>query len=124
MLQLKTAREKENKLFFEIRIGIHSGPVVAGIVGTKKFAYDIWGDTVNCAARLEAASEPGKINISETTYQLIKGEYNCNFRGEIEAKNRGKLKMYLLVNRKSIGILKFMPDHLSGLPCISPISPY
>ena len=102
MLQLKTEREKENKLFFEIRIGIHSGPVVAGIVGIKKFAYDIWGDAVNCAARLEAASEPGKINISETTYQLIKEKYNCDYRGEIEAKNRGKLKMYFVGERKSI----------------------
>ena len=102
MLQLKTEREKANKLFFEIRIGIHSGPVVAGIVGIKKFAYDIWGDTVNCAARLEAASEPGKINISETTYQMIKEKYNCDYRGEIEAKNRGKLKMYFVGDRKSI----------------------
>jgi len=101
MLQLKAQREKENKLFFEIRIGIHSGPVVAGIVGTKKFAYDIWGDAVNCAARLEAASEPGKINVSETTYKLIKDKYHCDYRGQIEAKHRGKLKMYFVGERKA-----------------------
>jgi class 3 adenylate cyclase len=81
---------------FRIRLGIHSGSVIAGIVGVKKFAYDIWGDTVNTAARMEQNSEAGKINISETTYELIKGDYGCKYRGEIEAKNKGKLKMYFV----------------------------
>ena len=81
---------------FDIRVGIHSGPVVAGVVGTKKFSYDIWGDTVNVASRMESNSEPGRINVSENTYQLIKEEFDCSFRGEIEAKNRGSLKMYFV----------------------------
>ena len=81
---------------FEVRIGIHTGPVVAGVVGTQKFAYDIWGDTVNIAARMESGSEPGKINISESTYQLIKEDFPCTYRGEIEVKNRGTLKMYFV----------------------------
>ncbi len=81
---------------FEVRIGIHSGEVVAGIVGVKKFAYDIWGDTVNTAARMEQNSEPGKINISQTTYELVKGKFTCTYRGEHEAKNKGKLKMYFV----------------------------
>ena len=81
---------------FEIRIGINSGSVVAGIVGVKKFAYDIWGDTVNTAARMEQNSEAGKINISETTYELVKDNFSCEFRGEIDAKNKGKLKMYFV----------------------------
>jgi class 3 adenylate cyclase len=79
---------------FEVRIGIHSGSVVAGIVGIKKFAYDIWGDTVNTAARMEQNCEAGKINISETTYELVKDKITCEFRGEIEAKGKGQLKMY------------------------------
>jgi len=81
---------------FEIRIGVHCGSVVAGIVGVKKFAYDIWGDTVNIAARMEQNSEAGKINISQTTYELVKDKFTCIYRGEIEAKNKGKLKMYFV----------------------------
>jgi len=81
---------------FEVRIGIHTGSVVAGIVGVKKFAYDIWGDTVNTAARMEQNSEPGKINCSQTTYELIKGQFTCTYRGEITAKNKGELSMYFV----------------------------
>ncbi len=85
-----------SKLTLEIRIGINTGPVVAGVVGTKKFAYDIWGDTVNVASRMETMSEPGKINIGENTYELIKNDFECEYRGEIAVKNRGKLKMYFV----------------------------
>jgi adenylate cyclase len=81
---------------FEIRIGLHSGPVVAGIVGVKKFAYDIWGDTVNTAARMESSGEPGKINMSGVTYAKIKDEFNCDYRGKIMAKNKGAIDMYFL----------------------------
>jgi len=81
---------------FEIRIGLHSGQVVAGIVGVKKFAYDIWGDTVNTAARMESSSEPGKINMSGTTFALLKNEFSCDYRGKITAKNKGEVDMYFL----------------------------
>jgi class 3 adenylate cyclase/predicted negative regulator of RcsB-dependent stress response len=81
---------------FEVRIGIHSGSVVAGIVGVKKFAYDIWGDTVNTAARMEQSSVPGKINISQSTYDIIRNKFSCTYRGEIDAKNKGMMSMYFL----------------------------
>ena len=81
---------------FDIRIGINTGPVVAGVVGSKKFAYDIWGDTVNIASRMESNSEPGCINISENTYNVVKNDYHCEYRGEIAVKNRGELKMYFI----------------------------
>ncbi len=92
----KQERRAENKLFFEVRIGIHTGEVVAGIVGVKKFAYDVWGDSVNTAARMESSGEVGKVNISETTYQLVRSHYDCAFRGEIEAKGKGKVNMYFV----------------------------
>lgn len=79
---------------FEVRIGMNTGSLVAGVVGTKKFQYDIWGSTVNIASRMESNSEEGKINISDNTYQHIKDYFECNYRGEIEVKNAGLQKMY------------------------------
>ncbi len=81
---------------FRIRIGLHTGGVVAGIVGVKKFAYDIWGDTVNTAARMEQTSEPGRINCSENLYDLIKDRFDCTPRGKIKVKNKGEMNMYFI----------------------------
>ena len=81
---------------FEIRVGINSGSVVAGIVGIKKYAYDIWGDTVNTAARMEQNSEIGKINISGSTYELIKNDFECTYRRKVKAKNKGEIDMYFV----------------------------
>jgi len=81
---------------FAMRIGINSGTVVAGIVGVRKFAYDIWGDTVNTAARMEQYSQPDKINISQSTYDLVKDRFKCVDRGTIDAKNKGKIRMYFV----------------------------
>lgn len=90
--------KNKNIAHFDIRIGINTGSVVAGVVGTKKFAYDIWGDTVNTASRMESSSESGKINISENTYELIKDAFDCEYRGEIQVKNKGLMKMYYVNN--------------------------
>lgn len=95
----KQKRIEQGLPFFEIRIGCNTGPVVAGIVGIKKFAYDIWGDTVNIAARMESSGETGKVNISGGTYELLKDNFNCTHRGKIEAKNKGIIDMYF-VERK------------------------
>lgn len=92
--------QKQGKPAFTMRIGIHTGPVVAGVVGSRKFAYDIWGDTVNIAARLEQGSETGQINISETTWQLINNQYDCSFRGYLPAKNKGEIAMYYVLAQK------------------------
>lgn len=83
---------------WEMRIGINTGPIMAGIVGEKKFVYDIWGDAVNVASRLETADEPGRINISGLTYKRIRDYFECEHRGNIMVKNRGLIDMYF-VNR-------------------------
>ncbi len=85
-----------------LRIGIHVGPVVAGVVGKMKYAYDIWGSTVNIASRMESNGEPGKVNISSATYELIKDYYECSYRGKISAKNIGEIDMYFIEHEYSI----------------------
>ena len=87
---------------FQLRIGIHSGPLVAGVVGKKKFTYDIWGDTVNIAARMEQNGKPGHINVSGSTYNLISTVFNCESRGKVEVKNMDPLDMYFVLHEKKI----------------------
>ncbi len=98
MDRLKEEREKQGKDYWELRIGIHTGEVVAGVVGKNKFAYDIWGDAVNTASRMESSGIPGQVNISGTTYELINGRFRCTHRGKIQAKNKGEIDMYIVEN--------------------------
>lgn len=92
--ETKQVKMRQGLPYFEARIGLHTGPVVAGVVGINKFAYDIWGDTVNIAARMESAGEAGKVNISESTFNLIRYSFDCEYRGKIQAKNKGQIDMY------------------------------
>jgi len=93
----KSKRMTRNESFFELRIGIHTGPVIAGIVGLKKFAYDVWGDTVNTASRMENTGETGKVNISGSTYEKIKDRFLCTYRGKVKAKHKGEIDMYFVI---------------------------
>ena len=96
-------KDERQEPAFRMRVGIHTGPVVAGIVGVKKFQYDIWGDTVNTASRVESAGEVGKVNISQATYELLNEDSQFTFtsRGEIEVKGKGKLEMYFVTIKES-----------------------
>jgi class 3 adenylate cyclase len=109
--QTRQQKFKEGKIYWGIRIGVHTGDVVAGIVGTKKFVFDIWGDAVNTASRLETCSEEGKVNISGATYELVKDYFDCSYRGRLEVKNKGELDMYFVNALKPHAI-----NHTYSLP--------
>ena len=109
MKKLKETSELEGMKYWDIRIGIHTGTVVAGVVGQKKLSYDIWGDTVNTASRMESSGEAGKINISGTTYEFVKDFFTCEYRGKMPVKYKGELEMYF-VN----GIVPDLADENGG----------
>jgi len=100
MKEWKEQQEKLGEPTFELRLGIHTGSVVAGVIGKNKFAYDIWGDAVNLAARMESSGKVGKVNISETTYNHVKDDFECEHRGKITAKNKGEIDMYFVESVK------------------------
>ncbi len=100
------------KEFWQIRLGIHVGPLVAGVVGNNKFAYDVWGDTVNTASRLESSGVVGEVNISQDTYDLVKDIFLCESRGLISAKNKGDIPMYLVKG--------FLPEYADPINSLRP----
>lgn len=94
-------KQKLDQPYLRMRIGIHTGPLVAGVVGSRKFSYDVWGDTVNIAARMEQSGQPGSINISESVYEIVKNQFDFIYRGEVQAKNKGQMKMYFVTGKKN-----------------------
>lgn len=96
MLSYLEKRNKSHEIKWRMRVGIHSGTIVAGVVGKKKFAYDLFGDTINTASRIESAGEAGRINISSSTYELVKNDFTCLSRGKVFAKGKGELEMYFV----------------------------
>jgi len=107
MQQLKSSKAN----IWDLRIGIHTGPVIAGVVGHKKVSYDIWGDTVNTASRMESSGEPGRVNISGITYGMVKDYFMCEYRGKLPVKYKGKIDMYF-VN----GLRPELSVDLKGIP--------
>ena len=89
-------RNNPKAVFREMRIGIHTGPVIAGVIGKNKFAYDIWGDAVNLASRMEELGEPGRVNISGSTCEAVKHRFKCSYRGKKEVHNKGLVDMYFI----------------------------
>jgi class 3 adenylate cyclase len=96
MIEFLDTRNAQHQIQWEMRVGIHSGPIVAGVVGKKKLTFNLFGDTINTASRFETTSEPGKINVSFSTYEKIKGRFDCEYRGKIMAKGKGELDMYFV----------------------------
>ncbi len=94
-------RTSKGQQIWGLRVGIHTGPVVAGVVGKKKFAYDIWGNAVNIASRMESSGEVDRLNISAATYELVKDHFECEFRGKVYAKNVGDIDMYFVNSKKT-----------------------
>ncbi len=94
--RLRDEEMAESRPYWQIRVGIHSGDLVAGVVGREKFSYDVWGDTVNTASRLESSGVAGRINISGATHELVKDFFDCEFRGKIAAKNKGEIDMFFV----------------------------
>ncbi len=112
MNNIQKIKGKTDIPIWQLRLGIHTGPVIAGVVGKRKFAYDIWGDTVNIASRMETSGEVGKVNISGETYRKVKDFFSCTYRGKIDAKNKGKIDMYFVNGLKK----EFSHDENSVIP--------
>lgn len=96
MHQMREIKIQQNLPYWELRLGMHTGPLVAGVVGDKKFAYDVWGDTVNTASRMESSGAAGEINISRALFEQIRFLFECEYRGKVHAKNKGEIEMYFL----------------------------
>lgn len=114
MKEMKNIRKKLDTQYWELRLGIHTGPLVAGVIGQKKFSFDVWGDTVNTASRMESSGTPEMVNISSATYDLVKEFFECKYRGKVQAKNKGEVEMYyaLGINKElCLGNDRYAPSY-------------
>lgn len=100
MLNYLEQRNRTAAFKWSLRVGVHSGPVVTGVVGKRKYAFDVWGDTVNIASRVESAGEAGRVNVSAYTYDLIRTEFECEYRGKVDAKGKGQIDMYFVIRAR------------------------
>jgi adenylate cyclase len=101
MEEMRREKESRGETYWQLRIGINTGPLVAGVIGCEKFAYDVWGDTVNTASRMESSGEAGRINISSSTFEKVRDFFECEYRGKISAKNKGEIAMYFVTAIRS-----------------------
>lgn len=100
MVAFMTERNQSATFKWELRVGLHSGPVISGVVGKHKYAFDIWGDAVNIASRMESSGEVGRVNVSAYTYDLIRSAYACDYRGKVSAKGKGDMDMYFVTGER------------------------
>ena len=101
MIQEVGRVSKETSIDLRIRVGIHTGPAVAGVIGIRKFIYDVWGDTVNTASRMESSGVPGRVQVTGVTYERLRPSFDFEPRGSIEVKGLGTIPTYLVVDRKA-----------------------
>ena len=92
---------REGQSYWDVRVGVHTGELVAGVIGREKFSYDVWGDTVNTASRMESAGAAGRVNLSRATYELVKDFFDCEYRGRVEAKGKGEIEMFFVKGIKA-----------------------
>lgn len=112
MREMQKLNESGGHAYWQLRIGLNSGHLVAGVIGAQKFSYDIWGDTVNTASRAESTAAPGRINMTETTYELVKDFFHCERRGSVDVKNKAPIAMYYLVG--------LLPELSNGSDSLTP----
>ena len=102
MIDWINRRNESASIKWHLRVGLHSGPVVAGVVGRRKYAYDVWGDTVNIASRMESSGEPGRINLSAYTWDMVRASFEGEYRGRQGAKGKGEIDMYFITGPKGM----------------------